>query len=127
MRNQKEYIVCKQIAQYLRLQYPKVIFHFDLAGLNLSRAQAGMMKAIQGGRGYPDLFIIESRNGKYGLFLELKSDETKLINKKNLPATSHISEQADFILAIERKGYAANFAVGFDDAKRKIDEYLTGK
>ena len=94
MRNNREYQICKDIAIYMRLQYPNIIFHFDLAGLNLSRAQAGMMKAIQGGRGYPDLFIAEPRlifrddddlpfgTNYYGLFIEVKKGRYKVAQKR---------------------------------------------
>lgn len=60
MRNE-EYQIYKQIATYMRYQYPKVAYRFDQAGLNLSKAQAGMNKAIQDSRGWPDLFIAEPK------------------------------------------------------------------
>lgn len=124
MRNNREYQICKDIALYLRLQYPKVMFHFDLAGLNLSRAQAGMMKAIQGGRGWPDLFIAEPRNIYKGLFIEIKAEETKLYKKDTFPATPHLKEQEDCLFALEDNEYYAQFGVGFDHCKRIIDDYL---
>ena len=127
MRNNREYAICKNIATYMRLQYPAVIFHFDLAGLNLSRAQAGMMKAIQGGRGWPDLFIAEpgERFKYHGLFLEIKAEGTKLLNKSNSGyATEHLFDQAMFIDRLQKKGYKAEFAIGFDEAKSIIDTYM---
>jgi len=124
MRNNREYQICKNIATYLRLQYPKVIFHFDLAGLNLSRAQAGMMKAIQGGRGWPDLFIAEPRGEYKGLFIEVKTEDTKLRKKDMTCATPHIQEQWSCIIDLEQRGYMARFAIGFDEAKTIIVEYM---
>lgn len=134
MRSQAEYNTCKAIAQYLRLQYPNVIFHFDLAGLNLSRAQAGMMKAIQGGRGWPDLFIaetksiaedLETESAYYnGLFIEVKKEGTVLWKTKGGPASDHIREQIDILNDLESKGYKADFGIGFDDCKKIIDGYL---
>jgi len=133
MRANKEYIICKQIATYMRLQYPDVMFHFDLAGLNLSKAQAGMMKAIQGGRGWPDFFIArpkidENEYGEemyyYGLFLEIKVDGTKLWKAKGGPVNDHIKEQIDCLNKLNEKGYMAEFAIGFNDAKKQIDDYL---
>jgi len=128
MRNNREYQICKDIAQYLRLQYPNVIYHFDLAGLNLSRAQAGMMKSIQGGRGWPDLFIAnQSFQGEYkGLFLEIKTEETKIYKLNGMISTPHIAEQMEMIKLLFRKGYKAMFAIGFDEAKKQIDGYLKG-
>ena len=125
MRNDNpEYRLYQGIALYLKLQYPKVLYHFDPTGLNLSKAQAGMLKGIQRDRGYPDLFIIEPRKGYHGMFLELKPEGTRIIKVNGVPANPHIKEQADYIMGLHNLGYSANFAVGFDDAKKKIDEYL---
>ena len=124
MRSNREYQICKDIAIYMRSQYPKVLFHFDLAGLNLSRAQAGMMKAIQGGRGWPDLFIAEPKGIFHGLFLEIKPEGTKLYKKNTLPATPHLEEQETCLFVLEYNEYYAQFVCGFDEAKVMIDEYL---
>lgn len=124
MRNNKEYQICKDIATYMRYQYPGVIYRFDMAGLNLSKAQAGMNKAIQNGKGWPDLFIAEPIGGWSGLFIELKKDGEKLFNKKGFPATPHIAEQFLIIERLRSKGYHADFAVGFDEAKEQIDNYM---
>lgn len=124
MRNNREYQICKDIAYYMRLQYPTVLFHFDLAGLNLSKAQAGMNKAIQLHRGFPDFFIAEGRNGYGGMFLEIKAEGTKLYKKNFEASTPHISEQCEFMDALRIKGYKCEFGVGWDDCHNKIDEYL---
>jgi hypothetical protein len=124
MRNNREYVICKDIALYLRLQYPNVLFHFDLAGLNLSMAQAGMNKAIQGGRGWPDLFIAQPSKGRSGLFIEVKKEGTKIYNTKGSPATPHIAEQIQMHNRLTHRGYESVFAIGFDEAKLLIDIYL---
>ena len=127
MRGKEEYLLCKNVAAYLRLQYPKVLYHFDLAGLNLSRAQAGMMKAIQGYRGYPDLFIADKRDNFSGLFLELKKEGTKIYLKDEitLVADSHIREQAAILELLRQRYFCAEFAIGFNEAKKIIDKYLS--
>lgn len=124
MRNNREYQICKDLATYLRLKYPTVIFHFDLAGLNLSRAQAGMMKGIQGGRGWPDLFIAEPRHDYNGLFIEVKVEGTKLYKKNFEAATPHISEQYQCMDNLRCKGYKADFGIGLDACLKMIDDYL---
>jgi|ERR1035437_4238931 hypothetical protein len=127
MRANREYQICKDIAIYMRLQYPKVLFHFDLAGLNLSRAQAGMMKAIQGGRGWPDLFIAQPNHGYFGMFMEVKKEDTRLYkcSDNSKGTTPHIIEQIECILNLDNKGYYSSFGIGFDNCKRIIDEYLS--
>ena len=124
MRNNPEYQLYKGIALYLKLQYPNVLYHFDPTGLNLSKAQSGMLKAIQGSRGFPDLFIIEPRGNHHGLFLELKPEGTNLKKKDGTASSEHIKEQTAYIVEMWDRGFEAGFAVGFDDAKEKIDSYL---
>lgn len=135
-RANPEYLLCREIAAYLRLRWPKVVYHFDLTGLALSRAQAGMTKAIQYGRGFPDLFIAQkgdlidkgtgliSRNYYSGLFLELKAEGTRLLKKDGSIATPHLVEQYDMINRLRNAGYRAHIVVGYDQAVRIIEEYL---
>jgi hypothetical protein len=122
-----EYILCRQIAYYLRAQYPKVVFHFDYAGLFHTKAQAGMMKAIQSGWKWPDLSIMEKRNGYAGLLLELKPEGAKLYKKDGTPVTPHIQEQLECLLSLKLKGYKTGFGIGFDNTKKLIDDYMNGR
>lgn len=124
MRNNREYQICKDIAIYMRMQYPAILFHFDLAGLNLSKAQAGMNKSIQYHRGFPDLFIAEPKNGYSGCFIEVKTEGTNLYKKNFEAATPHISEQSEFMDILRIKGYKCDFGIGWDKCKLLIDEYL---
>ena len=132
----KEHYIYLQIADYMRYQYPKVIYRFDLAAdLKLSIGQAKKHKRLQGRRGYPDLFIAQPkrilneaiRATWAGLFLEIKRPDVK-IRKKNgdLVANEHIREQAALLDELRKRGYEAHFACGFDEAKKIIDEYLGG-
>ena len=126
------------IADYLRLQYPDIIYRFDLAAdLKLSIGQAKKHKRLQRFRGYPDLFIakpklMQSKDGMpiytHGLFLEIKKEGTKILKKDGeYVADKHIREQAKMLQALERRGYRAMFAVGFEQAKQIIDEYIGRK
>jgi hypothetical protein len=138
-----------QVADYLRLQYPSVMFHSDYgSGIKLTMGQAIKQKRQNGGRrAWPDMFIAEPRGvkasckviqpgdsvikeaqfieQKYGLFLELKKAGTRIFKKDGtLVANEHIREQFDLLEQLRRKGYVAEFACGFDEAKRIIDGYL---
>jgi hypothetical protein len=124
MRSNPEYQICKAIATYLKYQYPNVLYRFDGAGQNLSIAAARMNKSIQKIRGYPDLLILEPKSGYHGLFIELKKEGTKILNKAGKPATDHIQEQQDCMTELALKGYFCAFAVGFDAAKNVIDKYF---
>ena len=62
-----------------------------------------------------------------GLMIELKRDGTRIFEKDGtVVADAHIREQMEVLQELERRGYKACFAVGFDQAKRIIDEYLGG-
>lgn len=137
-----------QVADYIRLQYPDVIFHSDYgSGIKLTMGQAIKQKRQNGGRrAWPDMFIAEPKEvkaecmvitdddtiqdahfieQKYGLFIELKKDGTKIFTKKGkLVSNEHIREQFDLLEQLRRKGYVAEFACGFDEAKEIIDNYL---
>jgi hypothetical protein len=126
MQNYREYQLCKAIAFYLKMQYPKVIFHWDLEGSNLSIAQAGKMKSLQGDRGFPDLVIYEKRGGFGALALEIKAEGVKLYKRNGEPTTDHIREQRDCLLQLHLRGYQTGFAIGFDNARQVIDEYMRG-
>lgn len=154
-----EAVLQQQVADYLRLQYPNVLFHSDFgSGIKLTMGQAVKQKRQNGGRrAWPDMFIAEPKgvkalckvietNGskekltgddfvdamsgyliqqKYGLFIELKKEGTRLKKKNGEWASEHIAEQAEILERLEFRGYRAVFAVGFDEAKEVIDEYMT--
>lgn len=122
-----EHQMYEQIARYLQLQYPDVIYRFDLAAdMKLTVGQAAKHKRLHPRRGYPDLFIAESRNGLHALFIELKAKGTRLKKKDGTWASSHLEEQNEVLNKLQKKGYAAYFAVGFEEAKQIIDDYLGG-
>lgn len=119
----------EQIAGYLRLQYPNVLFHSDYgSGVRLTPRQAVIQKRQQGGRrAWPDIFIAEPSGLFAGAFLELKREGVR-IRKKNgeLVADKHIREQDALLTKLAERGYFAAFACGFDEAKNVIDYYLRG-
>lgn len=128
-----------QVADYIRLQYPDVIFHSDFgSGIKLTMGQAIKQKRLNGGRrSWPDMFlaetvIVEREDGAYeglsGLFVELKREGTRIFKKDGkLVADEHIREQFDMLHDLRARGYAAEFACGFDEAKKLIDDYMKGK
>lgn len=130
-----------QVADYIRLKYPSVIFHSDFgSGIKLTMGQAVKQKRLQGGRrAWPDLFIAEPREIRLtphfkpdkrvtryaGLFLELKREGIRIYKRNGeLVANDHIREQVKVIQELRERGYAACFAIGFDEAKKIINEYL---
>ena len=145
-----EHSLYEQIARYLQLQYPNVIYRFDIAAdLKLTPGQAAKHKRLHPERGYPDLFI--ARSGEvvfgpcndrllvYGLYLEIKKDGTKLkrdkdakkilkgetkIRKKGDWWDKHVEEQAEMLERLRQAGYKAEFGVGLNECRQIIAEYL---
>jgi hypothetical protein len=115
----------RAVCDYIRLQYPDVIFNTDLSGATkLTVGQAVALKSLRSGRGFPDIVIYEPRKDYHGLFLELKQEGERLFNKNGELATPHLREQNDMLCRLEDKGYCSGFVVGFDQAKIIIDNYL---
>lgn len=137
-----EHNLYEQIARYLQLQYPDVIYRFDIAAdLKLTMGQAVKHKRLHPERGYPDLFIAKTKEIKVktvlgsgyslveikplgGLYIEIKKDGEKLTKKDGSWRTLHIAEQAEALEKLRARGYKAEFGVGFSECKQIIDEYL---
>lgn len=126
----------RQVAEYIRFQYPRVIFHSDFgSGVKLTIGQAVRQARLNGGRrAWPDMFIAEPNiqkdgRGAFGLFIELKRAGTRLVKARNPDewVNEHIAEQAKMLRELRFRGYMAEFAVGFEQAKEIIDNYLGGK
>lgn len=123
---QKEQDIHISICQYIKLQYPNVIFTSESSGLRVSMYQAKLLKKMRSSAGLPDIMILEPRKGYYGLFLEVKRDDFKVYKKDGgLVKNTHIEEQEEILHQLSQKGYKAMFVCGFDDAKAFIDYYLS--
>ena len=125
----KESTIHQMVVDYLKIQYPGVIFRTDFsAGVKMTMGQAIKHKALQEGRGYPDLFIAEpaqlAGEWYHGLYLELKRDGVRLMKKDGSWANEHFAEQYAYMKRLSERGYRCTFAVGFDDAKDQIDKYM---
>jgi hypothetical protein len=113
----------KQICDYIKLQYPKVLFNTDMSGIKLTIGQAIQAKKLRSGNGFPDIIIYESNKNFNALFLEVKK-ETPFKKDGNLKKSKHLEEQDDIHLKLWEKGYKASFVWSFDMAKEIIDNYL---
>ena len=112
------------VCNYLRLQYPNILFNSDLSGIKLTMGQAVKAKKLRSSKGFPDLVIYEPRGRYCGLFIELKREGERITNKKGELISDHLKEQDEIIQKLNLKGYLACFAIGFDEAKKIIDLYL---
>lgn len=125
---QTEKALALQVAQYLQLQFPNVIYRFDLAAdLKLTFGQAARHKNMHPHRGFPDLAILQPRFGYHGLFIEMKVGGTRIFKRDGSPASEHIKEQLDYISQLNALGYKATIGVGFQEIVEIITSYLTTK
>lgn len=121
----KEKDLHRAVCEYLRLQYPKVMFNSDMSGLRLTIGQATQAKRMRSNQGFPDIVIYEARHGYHALFLELKREGERIFLKDGkTPTTPHIAEQAECINKLCDRMYNAQFVIGFDEAREVIDRYL---
>lgn len=121
-----EHNLYEQIARYLQLQYPDVIYRFDLASdLKLTPGQAAKHKRLHPERGYPDLFIAESSSKDHGLYLEIKTESNSPYKKDGtLKKDKHLEEQAEMLERLRARGYKAEFGVGYESTVKMIRDYL---
>jgi len=116
------------VVNYLKLQYPKVLFRSDTgAGMKLTIGQAKAQKAIQNGMAWPDLFIAEPVSAWKGMFIELKDEGVDIFRKKGGATSEHIQNQLNCLHKLAEKGYYAAMVTGFESAKETIDFYLNSK
>lgn len=147
-RKNKEESIQLQVCEYLRKNYPNVIWFCDLAsGMKLPIWIAAKHKKMRSSKGLPDLYIAKSSEievpftsrhsspssqlftkgiskiRKYGLFIELKKNEVRLKNGQ-IAKSDHHAEQEAILKKLRDLNYKAEFACGYDEAVKIIDDYL---
>lgn len=125
MKKQNEYLLQKQVCEYLELQYPNVLFLSDtIASIKLTMPQAVRNKAIQK-KGFkcPDLLILEPNELFNGLFIELKT-ETPFRKDGRIKKNEHLEGQLKTINELSKKNYFCCFSWSFEMTKEIIDKYL---
>ena len=118
-----------QIATYLKLEHPEIIFYSDVAsGCKLTIGQALLNKRMQYSRALPDMFIAHTNRMWGGLFIELKKSKEEIYRKDGrIREDEHIKEQAEMLKQLIIRGFKAVFACGFDEAIAIIENYLNEK
>lgn len=120
----------EQIAQYMNLKYPEVLYRFDLGGMWTPSHKARNLYGRLNRRAWPDLFVAKSTmfagttSPCAGLFLELKKQGTRLKKRDGQWASDHIAEQAAVLDGLRSEGYYAEFATGLDEVIQYLNSYL---
>jgi hypothetical protein len=124
----KEADVHYSVVQWLKLKWPKVLFHTDSAGELVFHSQRQRhAKLNHEGIKWPDLQILEARRGYFGCLIEIKREGENLYNDKGMFKTNHLLIQSETLQALSDRNYYAVFSKGFTDTVRVIDWYLSGE
>lgn len=136
-RKKPELEIQLRLAKYVRKTYPNSIFHSDFgANLDMTEYQAKLNKALQSADKFPDFTVFapgrvckDTGNRYIGLALELKKDGTTVIlkvgkDKGKLTKNEHIRAQAATLRKLNQQGWYANFAIGYEQAKKLVDWYF---
>lgn len=117
------------LAKYLTEKYPLLLWRFDLSSdLRVSPHIAKQLAKQNRVKSLPDLGIFRPIGSYAGLFLELKSDERRIIRADGkLYASQHLQNQGEKIRQLRIDGYAADFGIGLAASTDIIDSYLKGK
>lgn len=110
----------RALIQWVQLNlkiYPdlELIFAVGNGGVR-SKVEAGIMKAEGVKAGVCDLMLPVARKGFHGMFIELK-----VSNRKEASVSR---SQIDFIERVRRRGYFADVAYGWDEARGMLEGYL---
>lgn len=124
-KNQPEFELQCTVAEYLRRQYPNVMFLSDVrASLKLTIPQQVRQKKLQADNfAMPDMVIFYPKGFAPGVFLEFKAT-TPFKKDGTLKKNAHIEAQAATIERLEDLDYIATFVWDFEMAKEIIDAYL---
>ena len=110
-----------EIVKYIQYQYPKARYCASLGGqYQPYQSQRNRAKRTGYSKGFPDLFVYESRtiNGitYHGLAIEIKT----------IKGTA-TKEQKEWIAALQKRNYKAEICKGLPAILELIDEYLNEK
>ena len=103
-----------KLIDYLRLQYPRVLFTIAPSGMKLPISVAVKMKRMGYRAGTPDVLILTPSKYFGGLFIEMKRCKGGVVSE----------EQQEFIDHLRANGYCAEICHGFDEAKLVVDNYF---
>lgn len=94
--------------------YPelKLMYHIPNGGYR-NKSEAARLKRQGVKKGVPDICLPAARGKFHGLYVELKTDGGKASK-----------EQVEYIKALNKIGYAAEIAYGFEQAVEIITRYL---
>jgi hypothetical protein len=125
---QHEWAAQLAFCKWLKLQYPNIRFRSDIQSAGkLSPQMQNIKLIIDPWRAWPDIQIYHrSTCGNYcGLMIEMKRlNSGTFLKDGSLSSQKHVQEQAEMHEFLRGLGWCCVFAEGFEEAKRKFEEYM---
>ena len=121
----RESIELLQICEWLKREYPDVLFVCEQIGMKLPKQMAIRHSKMRSPK-WPDLFIACPVDGYFGIFIEYKAEgvEIKTKDGSRLLKNEHVEGQVGMIMRLRKLGYYAGICVGIDNAKAVIKNML---
>ena len=114
MSEHTEQVTLMDWCKLMERSYPQLALIFSIPnGGKRHIGTARKLKAEGVKSGVPDIFLSVAKNGKHGLYVELKYG-------KNKPSKN----QLEWLSALSDEGYEAKVCYGFDEAKKAICDYM---
>jgi len=128
VRTYPEFELQKAVCKYIGIKYPKVFFSSDtIAFVELSKAQQIRNFLIQKhGFKTPDLLIHEPVGRFHSCYIEIKVNSPFKVKHEELLKDEQIQEQENSLAELRKKGFVAEFGVGYNHCLHIIENYLQG-
>lgn len=105
-------------AAYNRGKMPELMLMYHIPnGGTRSKSEAGRFRAEGVKAGVPDICLPVARGGKHGMYIEMKRRRGGRLSQ----------EQAAWLEALKKEGYAAVVCRGWEEAAKALTHYLSGK
>ena len=112
------------IANFIRLQYPKVYFMSDHSGVWFkSFPMRKFMKDSHSTHAQLDMVILHPNKGRHGLILELKS-KSPLKKDGSFKKDAHLQDQQNSIVHLTKLSYSCGIVWELNTAIEYINEYM---
>tara|TARA_R110000737_G_scaffold154707_1_gene183768 strand:- start:1526 stop:1879 length:354 start_codon:yes stop_codon:yes gene_type:complete len=111
---QNELMVQIAVVNWLKYNFPNMLYCASAGGMRTSLSVAKKMKASGYVKGMPDLQIMHPTKKHHGMFIELKANKKCYASK----------EQKEWIVNLNERGYYAVVCKGFDESIEQITNYI---
>lgn len=111
---QNELMVQIAVVNWLKYNFPNMLYCASAGGMRTSLSVAKKMKASGYVKGMPDLQIMHPTKTHHGMFIELKANKKCYASK----------EQKEWIVNLNERGYYAVVCKGFDESIEQITNYI---